>query len=82
MANIIVRDLPDRTKETLRVQAAKSGISLEAHARHILQKASSSDDFLHPSILDLASKYFGSENGVDLDLPDRTSEREKVDFEP
>lgn len=80
MANITIRDLPDSTKENLRVQAAKSGISLEAYARHILQKASSSDFFLQPNILDLATKYFGGKYGIDLELPDRNTERSQVDF--
>lgn len=81
MANITIRDLPDNTKESLRVQAAKSGVSLEAYARLILQKASSSDFFLQPNILDLASKYFGRENGVELELSERSSTREEVKFE-
>jgi len=81
MANITIRDLPDNTKESLRVQAAKSGVSLEAYARLILQKASSSGFPLQPNILDLASKYFGRENGVELELPDRSSTRKEVKFE-
>lgn len=81
MANITIRDLPGPTKESLRVQAAKSGISLEAYARHILQKASRSDFFLQPNIVDLASKYFGPKHGVDLDLPSRHSTREQVEFD-
>ena len=81
MANITIRDLPDNIKEILRVQAAKSGMSLEAYARLILQKASSSNFFLQPNILDLASKYFGHKYGVELDLPERSSTRDKVIFE-
>lgn len=80
MANIIIRDLPDHAKENLRVQAAKSGISLEAHARHILQTASQSDHFVQPNILDLAGKYFGTKHGVDLSLPERSSSRGVEDF--
>ena len=78
MANITIRDLPDITKEVLRVQAAKSGISLEAYARYILQTVSSSDRFIQKDILSLADKYFGKEKGVDLDLPERSSAREDV----
>ncbi len=81
MANITIRDLPENTKESLRVLAAKSGISLEAYARYILQKASASDSFLQPSILDLADTYFGAKKGVDLELPKRGSEREEVKFD-
>lgn len=76
MANITIRDLPDTARENLRVQAAKSGISLEAYARHILQKASSSEAFIQSDILVLADKYFGKAQGVDLKLPERHSDRE------
>lgn len=80
MANITIRDLPDQTKEILRVQAAKSGISLEAYARYILQTVSVSDRFVQPSIIDLAGKYFGAKHGIDISLPERSSKRELVDF--
>jgi len=81
MANITIRDLPDNTKENLRVQAAKSGVSLEAYARYILQTASVSDRFMQPSILDLADTYFGSKKGIDLELPERNSRRDEVIFD-
>ena len=80
MANITVRDLPDKTKETLRIHAAQAGISLEAYVRHILQTASSSNDFKPDNILDIAAKYFGPQNGLELDLPKRGSKRQTVDF--
>ena len=81
MANITIRDLPDQTKETLRVQAAKSGISLEAYARYILQTVSMTDRFVQPSVLELAGKYFGTKNGIDIPLPERSSKRGLVDFD-
>jgi len=80
MASITIRDLPVQTKEALRVCAAQSGISLEAYVRHILQKASSSDLFDPVNILNLADQCFGSKNGVDVDLPNRGSKRQSVDF--
>ena len=81
MANITIRDLPDQTKEALRVRAAQSGISLEAYVRHVLQKASCSDAFETVNILKLADQYFGSKHGVDLPLPKRGSRRQPVDFQ-
>jgi len=81
MANITIRDLPDHAKESLRVQAAKSGISLEAYARHILQTASKSGHFVQPNIIDLAGKYFGTKHGVNITLPERSSSRGNVDFD-
>ena len=81
MASITIRDLPVQTKEALRVCAAQSGISLEAYVRHILQKASTSSDLFDPvNILDLADQCFGSRNGVNVDLPNRGSKRQSVNF--
>jgi plasmid stability protein len=81
MASITVRNLPDKTKETLRIQAAQSGISLESYARHILQTASNQSDFKPVNILGLAEHYFGPSRGVDIDLPERSSTRQTVDFD-
>lgn len=39
MANLTIRDLPDTAKESLRIQAAKAGVSLESFVRGLLQKA-------------------------------------------
>ena len=79
MANLSIRNIPDKTKEILRVQAAKSGVSLEAHVRNILQDASTTEA-KQLGVMELAGKYFGSKCGVDLELPSRSSSREKVDF--
>jgi plasmid stability protein len=81
MANITIRDLPDKTKEILRVQAAQFGVSLEAHVRHILQRASTTERTKSNNLLSLSKKYFGSENGTDLDLPERGSKRKIPGFE-
>ena len=81
MASITIRNLPDQIKENLRVKAAKHGVSLEAYLRTILQQASKPDNGKPVNILDLAQKYFGSEKGVDLDLPERGSHRKSVSFD-
>ena len=80
MANITIRDLPDAAKESLRIQAAQAGVSLEAYARHILQKVSVSEGFQSVNIADLAQRCFGEENGIDIVLPSRKSLRETVEF--
>jgi len=80
MANINIRGLSDHTKESLRVRAAQAGMSLEAFARKALQDALAAEDKPPQSIVNLAQKYFGSENGTDLDLPKRDTRREQVDF--
>ena len=81
MANITVRNLPDKTKEILRVQAAQSGISLETYARHLLQVASNQNNYKPVDIVGLAEQYFGVEQGVDIELPERGSSRKMVDFD-
>ncbi len=80
MANITIRDIPDKTKEILRVQAVCSSVSLEAYVRYILQKASSVEGQKFDDILSLAEKYFGSKSGVELDLPKRKTRRKIPDF--
>jgi antitoxin FitA len=39
MASLTVRDLDDDTKERLRVLAAESGQSMEAHVRRLIESA-------------------------------------------
>lgn len=82
MANITIRDLPDRTREALRIQAAQAGISLEAHARHILQLASEVRQKKTRNILEIADRCFGSDHGINLVLPERSSNRQDINFVP
>ncbi|MCC5866441.1 MAG: hypothetical protein JJU31_15060 [Wenzhouxiangella sp.] len=80
MANINVRGLSDKTKEALRVRAAQAGMSLEAYARRALTMASQGVGEEPKAIVSLASQYFGPAHGVELDLPDRSTQRKAVDF--
>lgn len=80
MAVLTVRNLPDATKEQLRIRAAQSGLSLEQYVRNILQKASNEEPDNELKVMEEAAKYFGVENGIDLRLPERNSTRNKVEF--
>ena len=40
MASLTIRNLPEDVKQSLRVQAAQAGLSMEAYARNLLQSAS------------------------------------------
>ncbi|GJL51839.1 FitA-like ribbon-helix-helix domain-containing protein [Candidatus Nitrospira salsa] len=80
MAQITIRELSDKAKEALRVQAAQAGLSLEAHVRHILQQASTGKGLKSVNILELVDKYFGGGKGIALKLPKRGSVRKPVDF--
>jgi len=63
------------------MRAAKAGVSLEAYLRHILQKASLANEFTSTDIAQIAEKYFDPEHGVALDLPERGTKRQAVDFD-
>ncbi|MCQ8185418.1 FitA-like ribbon-helix-helix domain-containing protein [Parvularcula maris] len=80
MANINVRGLSDETKSALRVKAAKAGLSLEAFAREALRREALREPDEAPSLADMAERYFGGENGVELELPPRESRRGEADF--
>ncbi|MBZ0257345.1 hypothetical protein K8I31_14850 [bacterium] len=81
MASITIRDLPDKTKTTLRVHAAQNGVSLESYVRQLLNEASKLNQQQSISILDLAEKHFGKNHGVDLKLPARNTERKPIEFD-
>ena len=80
MASITIRNLDDKVKTQLRLQAAKKGHSMEEEARRILREAvrrkSRSRD-----LASLMRARFGPSNGVDLELPPRESVREPPSFD-
>ena len=80
MTSITVRKLPTATKERLRVQAARSGISLEAYTRHLLQRAAEQDQSPSPDLATLAKQCFGND-GIELELPPRGQAREPIRFD-
>ena len=65
MASLSVRKLDDETLARLRMRAASRGVSMEEEARRILKAAVAAPERLG----DLALKTFGSQHGVDLELP-------------
>lgn len=67
MASLSVRQIDEETYRRLRIRAAEHGVSMEEEVRQILKRAVSAPERLG----DLAVKYFGSDHGVDLDLPAR-----------
>lgn len=75
MASITIRNIPDQTKDILRVQAAQSGVSLEAYVRRILVEVSQPENSHSKDLAQLAQHYFGNKHGVDLELPERGSHR-------
>lgn len=82
MATLLIRNLDDSIKETIRVRAARNGRSMEAEARAILEngvsKSEPSEPREHPywTIRRAVEKY----GGIDLELPPREPDREPPDF--
>ncbi|OIP18013.1 MAG: hypothetical protein AUK53_01510 [Betaproteobacteria bacterium CG2_30_59_46] len=65
MANLSIRKLDDDTITRLRVRAAHHRVSMEEEARRILRQAVATPKKLG----DLSVQFFGSEFGVELELP-------------
>ena len=81
MAALSIRDLDDQVRERLRVRAARHGRSMEAEIRAILTAAvseSASTAGLARSLL----ARFGALEGVDLDLPPRTTVPRAAPLDP
>lgn len=76
MASLSVRKLDDIVYEQLRIRAAKHGVSMEEEVRQIISQVVKIPD--KPS--SVFRKYFGHENGIDLDLPDRHTPHNPMDF--
>ena len=83
MASLVIRNIPDEVKESLRQRAAAQGRSMEAEARSIISDALAGSKTKPSSLGDLAAKHFGPENGFDLEpyLPERGPMREPPGFE-
>ena len=80
MATITIRNLDNDIRTRLRVRAAGNNRSMEEEVRQILRKAvgpaKKSRD-----LTSIIRFHFGSENGVDLELPERDPAREPSSFE-
>ena len=75
MATLTIRNLDERTKAQLRIQAARHGRSMEEEARTILRSAIEAQQ---PSAggKGLGSRiheHFSQLDGVELELPERSS---------
>ena len=74
MASILIRDIPDAIKASLKQQAALHKHSMEAEARRILQAALMPAPTAEQpmSVGRRIHARFAALGGVDLDLPKRT----------
>ncbi len=75
MSALTIRNLDDDTKQALRMQAARKGVSLEEEVRSLLRKAAKEKeqprkfDNLYDAIRDLVEPHGGFD---DFEIPDRS----------
>ncbi len=82
MASITIRDLDERLKGRLRVQAAQHGRSMEEEARDILRAALSLGRSRTESLVDSIRARIEPFGGVELEIPGREDIREPVNLDP
>lgn len=80
MATMTIRNIDDRLKARLRVQAARHGRSMEDEARSILRTALSTEPESGESLYDAIRAIADPLGGIELELPPREPMREPPDF--
>ena len=74
MATLTIRQLDEKTKTKLRVQAAHHGRSMEEEAREILRSALTSSP-PQSNLAEAIHQRFARLGGIELDLPRRDAIR-------
>ena len=75
MATLTIRNLDERTKTQLRIQAARHGRSMEEEARTILRSAIEAQQPVAggKGLGSRIHQHFAQLGGVELELPERSS---------
>ena len=81
MASMTIRNIDEKLKARLRVQAAKHGRSMEDEARDILKSALSTTSSRATSLAKSIRRRLEPTGGVDLEIPPRETMREPPRFE-
>jgi antitoxin FitA len=81
MASITIRDIDDRLKGRLRVQAAHHGHSMEEEAREILRAALSTARPRNGSLVDSIRARIEPLGGIELEIAPREAMREPVNLD-
>jgi plasmid stability protein len=76
MASITIRNLDERTKDRLRVRAARRKRSMEDEARNILRAAVAEGEAAPRNLAEAIRRRFRPLGGVKLPLPARAPMRE------
>jgi antitoxin FitA len=81
MASMTIRDIDERLKARLRVQAAHHGRSMEDEARDILRTALSTERSRIGTLVDSIRTRIGPLGGVDLEIAPREAIREPANLD-
>ncbi len=81
MASMTIRNLDEKLKARLRIQAAKNGRSMEDEARDILRVALSTNSPRGSSLVKSIRRRFESLGGVELEIAPREPMRESLGLE-
>jgi len=81
MASITIREIDDRLKARLRVQAAHNGHSMEEEAREILRAALSAGRTRTGTLVDSIRARIEPFGGVELEILPREAMRDHVGFD-
>jgi plasmid stability protein len=81
MASMTIRDIDEKLKSRLRIQAARHGRSMEDEARDILRSALSRESTQSRGLFEAIRARIESLGGVELEIAPREPMREPVNFD-
>ena len=81
MASMTIRDLDEKLKTKLRIQAARHGRSMEDEARDILRTALSIEPSQTGGLVEAIRARIETFGGVELEIAPRQAMREPVDLD-
>ncbi len=81
MASMTIRDIDEKLKSRLRIQAARHGRSMEDEARDILRSALSREPTQSHGLFEAIRARVESLGGVELEIAPREPMREPVNFD-
>ena len=81
MASMTIRNLDDKLKARLRIQAAKNGRSMEEEARNILRVALATNSSHGVSLVKSIRRRLELLGGVELEIEPRGPMRESIGLE-
>jgi plasmid stability protein len=79
MASITIRNIDEETKRRLRIRAAQKDRSMEEEARDVLNKSVGAPP-KGESLAAIIRAIVDPIGAIELELPERTSQREPPDF--